>query len=175
MDNSAQPVLSGQTPDPKAVAAKADQDALTQDPVEKLVDVVEEIEEQQEDFQAMYNAGGHFKEQLEAIVKDRRLASSEVSSGVQEHEVKEVEEIPENPEIEPQVESHLEKIEKDPAQMQKLTDDYVAAVGLNSSVQNKKPPLPLTDDQIKRGLHHEVWEAIRWLAEWCVRQAKMVR
>lgn len=39
--------------------------------------------------------------------------------------------------------------------------------------QSPKVKLPLTDDQIKKGLHHHVWEAIRWLAEWCLRQLKI--
>lgn len=28
--------------------------------------------------------------------------------------------------------------------------------------------LPMDEEEIKKGLHHKVWEAIRWLAEWCV-------
>ena len=36
-------------------------------PVATMADDVEEFEEKQQDYQAAYNAGGHFKEQLEAI------------------------------------------------------------------------------------------------------------
>lgn len=144
-------------------------------PEDNLAGVVEEIEEKQEDFQAAYNAGGHFKEQLEAISKGFRAGERESVSSKQ-HEVKEIEEIPENPEVGPEVESHLERIEKDPAQMQKMADDYVKTVGVKPvSTGNQKVVLPLTDDQIKSGLHHKVWEAIRWLAEWCVRQLKVIR
>lgn len=144
-------------------------------PEDDLVEVVEEVEEKQEDFQAAYNAGGHFKEQLEAITKSWPH-SAEAPLGAREHQVKEMEEILENPEIGPEVESHLEKIEKDPAQMQQAADDYVKVVGMKPvPTGSQKVVLPLTDDQIKLGLHHKVWEAIRWLAEWCVRQLKMVR
>lgn len=144
------------------------------DPVDNLEDVVEEVEEKQGDFQAAYNAGGHFKEQLEAITKSWTRTSPEASAG-KEHEVTEMEEVLENPEIGPEVESHLERIEKDPAQMQKLADDYVKTVGIKPvSTGSQKVVLPLTDDQIKLGLHHKVWEAIRWLAEWCVRQLKVI-
>ena len=34
--------------------------------------------------------------------------------------------------------------------------------------------LPLTDEQIAKGLHASVTSSIRWLAEWCVRKLKMV-
>lgn len=39
----------------------------------------------------------------------------------------------------------------------------------------KKPTsvnLPLTDEQIVRGLHAHIWESLRWLAVWCVRKLK---
>lgn len=36
----------------------------------------------------------------------------------------------------------------------------------------KKVHLPLTDDEIVKGLHAHVWQSIRWLAVWCVRQLK---
>lgn len=142
-------------------------------PEDDLAEVVEEVEEKQDDFQAAYNAGGHFKEQLEAISKGFRAGEQEsVSNKI--HEVKEMEEVLENPEIAPEVESHVEKIEKDPAQMQRAADDYVKAVGMKP-VAGGATVVPLTDDQIKKGLHHKVWEAMRWLAEWCVRRLKMVR
>lgn len=41
-----------------------------------------------------------------------------------------------------------------------------------SSQQVSSVVLPLSDDQVIRGLHMQVYSAIRWLAEWCVRQLK---
>lgn len=32
--------------------------------------------------------------------------------------------------------------------------------------------LPLTDDEIVKGLHAHIWESIRWMSIWCVRQLK---
>ncbi|NCN58716.1 hypothetical protein COW99_05445 [Candidatus Roizmanbacteria bacterium CG22_combo_CG10-13_8_21_14_all_38_20] len=32
--------------------------------------------------------------------------------------------------------------------------------------------LPLTDDEIVKGLHAHVWESVRWMSIWCVRQLK---
>lgn len=34
-------------------------------------------------------------------------------------------------------------------------------------------PLPLSDDQIAKGLHQSILSSWRWLAEWCVRQLSM--
>lgn len=86
-----------------------------------------------------------------------------------------VEEIHVTPEIEKKIEGYVEKIEKEAELQKPVTDDYTQQVLINSSApQNPKITLPLTDDQIQQGLHHKVWEAIRWLAEWCVRQMKML-
>lgn len=95
-----------------------------------------------------------------------------------EKPVEVVEEIPENPEEEKikEVEGYVEKVEKEAELHKSLADDYVASVGMTTPVpQNPKVTLPLTDEQIQLGLHHKVWEGIRWLAEWCVRQMKMLR
>ena len=32
--------------------------------------------------------------------------------------------------------------------------------------------LPLDEDGVRRGLHHKVWDAIRWLAEWSIYMIK---
>ena len=44
----------------------------------------------------------------------------------------------------------------------------------SSAPQNPKIKLPLTDDQIQQGLHHKVWESIRWLAVWCIRKIQIM-
>ena len=28
--------------------------------------------------------------------------------------------------------------------------------------------LPLSEPQVREGLHHKVWDSFRWLSEWCV-------
>lgn len=38
-----------------------------------------------------------------------------------------------------------------------------------------KVKVPLTDDQIKKGLHQKVADSILWLAYWCLRQIKMAQ
>lgn len=45
--------------------------------------------------------------------------------------------------------------------------------GANIPVQTKSSVvLPLSDDQIARGLHESITNSVRWLAEWCVRRLK---
>lgn len=162
MDVTAQP-----NPQPAVVDPVKDLDDLTKNPTPSLSQEVKELEkaEPPSQFQGMYDQGGGFKERLESV-----------ASGFKERVVTAVEEVPENPELEPEVEGYIEKVEKDPELMKKLADDYVKTVGMQSAnPQNPKVQIPLTDDQIKEGLHHKVWEAIRWLAEWCVRQIKVIR
>lgn len=126
-----------------------------------------------QDYQAAYNAGGHFKEQLEAIAASFR--GPEVQGG-KEREIKEVQEIPVHPEVKPELEGYIERVEKDPELQKALADDYVKQVGMTTPApQSPQVKLPLTPAQIQQGLHHKVWEAITWLAQWCLRQLKVVR
>ncbi|HJZ06216.1 hypothetical protein A2634_02095 [Candidatus Amesbacteria bacterium RIFCSPHIGHO2_01_FULL_48_32] len=150
---------------PSKPQAAQDLDELTANPVPSMADDVEEYEEKQWDPQAMYNAGGHFKEQLEVAAGRIR----------KERVIEEVEEVPAEPEVEPKLEREgwIEKVEKEAELGQAGTDDYVGQVLMGSAnPQNPKVTIPLTDDQITQGLHHKVWEAIRWLAVWCIRQMK---
>ena len=156
--------------------ATADLNALTAKPVPEadLAEEVEEFEEKQQDFQAMYNAGGRFKEQLEQI--SEKLGGTEVVK-TKEHTIEEVEEILTNPEVEKDLEKqgYIEKIEKEAELAGGVTDDYTQRVLLGSSGDPNAPVvLPLSEEELKVALHMKVWQSIRWLAEWCVRQAKML-
>lgn len=126
-----------------------------------------------DDFQAMYNVGGHFKEQLEAIAKDWHPTSPEAPRG-REKAVEQMTEIPNSPEVSQEVEGYVEKIEKEAELKQAVTDDYQQILVGPASSQKPQVKIPLTNDQIQAGLHHKVWEAIRWLAEWCLRQIKVI-
>jgi hypothetical protein len=132
------------------------------------------------DFQGWYNQGGSFKEQLENIALEHRGGRS----GNAEHEpvpkskpVVDMEEIPTTPELEkqPELSGYIEKVEKEAELTKPVVDDYTQQVLINppgSGLQTVK--LPMTEDEIKSGLHRKVWESVRWLATWCVRQAKML-
>ncbi len=80
-----------------------------------------------------------------------------------------------------EVEGYIERIEKQaevkqPAAGQTPTQptaglaDAAAkqAVSLAPKGQKQTIVLPLDEEGVKKGLHHKVWEAIRWLAEWSV-------
>ncbi len=123
------------------------------------------------DYQQMYGAGGRFKEQLEAI-------AGGFTGGSKETKVTKVEEVPENVEEEKlkEAEGYIERVEKEAELAAPVVDDYTKQVLVGAAAAQKpKVTLPLTDDQIKQGLHHKIWEGIRWLAEWCARQLKVIR
>jgi hypothetical protein len=143
---------------------------LTKDPVPTLT---EEIEQVEQDYQQMYNQGGHFKEQLESIAN--KLGSLE-RSAPHEQPVNQVEVVQTTPEIEKSSElaGFMEIVEKEAELNQSVYDDYTNKVLLApSNPQNPVINLPLTADEVHQGLHHKVWEAISWLATWCLRQVKM--
>lgn len=145
-----------------SIGTLTEMDDLTKNPTPTLTDDVEEFEEKQNDFQAAYNAGGHFKEQLESIAAGFKGAEVQRSK---EKPVEQMVEIPSSPEVTPEVEGYMEKIEK---------EDYQQILMGSTSPQQPQVKIPLTNDQIQAGLHHKVWEAIRWLAEWCLRQLKIL-
>ncbi|TSC85252.1 MAG: hypothetical protein G01um101416_1011 [Microgenomates group bacterium Gr01-1014_16] len=145
--------------------AKADLEEITRNAAPNLADEVEEFEEKQHDWQAAYDAGGPFKERLEAVVKERHM----------EKPVEKVIEIPTTPEVGPEVEGYMEKVEKEAEMLGPVMDDYTAQVLLKPKQKADKQALPLTDEEIKEGLHHKVWEAIRWLATWCMRQVQKLQ
>jgi len=78
--------------------------------------------------------------------------------------------------LEPEVEGWLEKLEKEQTQLQQpVVNQQTGQVVLaDSQNQNSfKVVLPLTKDEMERGLHHKVMDSLRWLAEWCLRLIKM--
>ena len=150
-----------------------DLNQLTQKPTPTLGDTVEEFEEKQNDYQAAYNAGGGFKERLEAL--SAQWKKEDLVQPAAKDEIKEVNEIPEQPEVKPEVTGYMERVEKEPELNQELADDFVKQVGMVSTTpQHTQVKIPLTKDQIQQGLHHKVWESVRWLATWCLRQLKVL-
>ena len=135
-------------------------------------------------FQHLYGKDDQFKDQLEAIAGTfggRRSGGVETEPRAAEagaaKPVETVEEIPTSPEIEkkPELAGYIEKVERDTETIKPIVDDYTQQILLKSvDPTNVKVKLPLTVDQVQTGLHHKVWESIRWLAEWCVRQVKML-
>lgn len=46
------------------------------------------------------------------------------------------------------------------------------AMAVGPKPQKQQIVLPLDEEGVRRGLHHKIWEAIRWLAEWSVYMIK---
>jgi len=78
--------------------------------------------------------------------------------------------------LEPEVEGWLEKLEKEDSQLQQPVRDDKGQVVLDDAQKKKKGfkvVLPLSEDEVEKGLHHKLVDSIRWLAEWCIRMIKM--
>ncbi|MEA3355143.1 MAG: hypothetical protein U9Q63_01510 [Patescibacteria group bacterium] len=83
--------------------------------------------------------------------------------------------------LEPEVESWLEKIEKEDSQLKQAivnpadsTNAKAGQVVLDNIQPSKfKVVLPLTKEEVERGLHSKVIDSVRWLAEWCIKTIKM--
>jgi len=107
---------------------------------------------------------------------DGKPASAE-SSGEAKQEVTPVTEFTRNVDLEPEVEGWLEKVEKEDSQLQQpVTDQTTGQVVLDDSAKQQsgfKVILPMSKDEVDKGLHHKVIDSVRWLAEWCIRMIKM--
>lgn len=80
-----------------------------------------------------------------------------------------------SPETGPELEGYVENVDKKAQLPPTLVDDYTGQVLLRTAdPQNATVTLPLTQTQVEEGLHHKVWESVRWLSEWCVRQIKLL-
>lgn len=71
-----------------------------------------------------------------------------------------------------ELEGYIERVEHAPAH-RPVTDDQTGQVVLTpAGSQQVTVTLPLTEDEIKHGLHHKIIDAIYWLSVWCLRIAK---
>jgi len=80
-------------------------------------------------------------------------------------------------EVEPpkEVASWLERVEKGDVYLAKPVIDDQTGQPLVTSPSTKQPKivLPLDKDELVLGLKKKVNEAVKWLAEWCMRVIKM--
>ncbi|MBU0619217.1 hypothetical protein KKD62_03200 [Patescibacteria group bacterium] len=74
-----------------------------------------------------------------------------------------------------ETEGWLEKLEKgeEIKLPQPITDDTGQVILDDVAPQVDKVELPLTEEEIKIGLHQKIWDSIRWLAAWCFRMIKL--
>lgn len=71
-----------------------------------------------------------------------------------------------------ELEGYLEKIEREVKKEPVLDDTNGQVVLTPTQNQQVAITLPLTDEEIRLGLHHKIVDSVRWLAEWCIRIAK---
>jgi len=172
MDDSGQQGLRSKTQVPiDPQQAVQDLEELTKDPVPTLAEELAMFDalagtQAQNGHSGMTSRQG--KEGEPTNLESRKVAEQESASGV--------ERVVEDPEIEKELEGYMEKVEKMGENPQVVLDDYVQQVFFS-----KKPKsddgvveLPLTEEQVVKGLHHKVVDGLRWLAEWCVRQIKVL-
>lgn len=71
-----------------------------------------------------------------------------------------------------ELEGYIGKVERAPTS-KPITDDQTGQVVLTpAGSQQVTVTLPLTEEEIKHGLHHKIIDAIYWLSVWCLRMAK---
>ena len=107
--------------------------------------------------------GGVAKEQVES----RPLV--DVSEKVPIVETREV------GEVSKEVSSWMDKLEQgeEVSLPQSVSDDDgVVLEPVGEEIDEEVVVLPMTEEQVKQGLHKRVYNSARWLAEWCVRLAK---
>ena len=124
-------------------AAADDLANLTAEPTESMAQIAEDFEAGQEDFQAMYDAGGVFKKGVddialgfEAIARQNAAARSRGGVEMEPHLAEasqgkapeDVIEIPSEPELEKSTEGYIEKTEKAGETKQVIVDDYTQAI-----------------------------------------------
>lgn len=71
-----------------------------------------------------------------------------------------------------ELEDYLQKIEREP-QKELIRDETTGQIVLTPN--NSQPAditLPLTEEEIKHGLHHKIGDSIYWLTKWCLRMTQ---
>ncbi len=80
-------------------------------------------------------------------------------------------------EIKPEVKDYITKVETatEIDLPQPITDDQGQVVADDITPRKVVIKLPLTEAEIKRGLHYKIVDSLRWLAEWCRRLVKITQ
>lgn len=78
-----------------------------------------------------------------------------------------------DPPINPEVKSLVEKIEQNVILISPVMDNFGQPLVSPASPQNPKIVLPISRNSYTLGLTKKISESIRWLAEWCFRLIKV--
>lgn len=89
-------------------------------------------------------------------------------------EEKLLEEVEARAEIASELKLYIQKIEEEPQISDDLSAHIHSPTQAATQVLQTGPTivLPLTEEQIKKGLHQTVWHSVLWLATWCLKIAK---
>ena len=79
-----------------------------------------------------------------------------------------------NPEVAKDIQSYLQKVEKEQFLDQPITDDFGQPLISPPVPQQPKIVLPITQNQYLLGFQQKVTESIRWLVTWCGRLIKIL-
>ena len=115
-------------------------------------------------------------DQVQPVIPTSIKGKERVDGVAGHQEVTPITEYTRNVDLEPEVEGWLEKLEKEQTQLTQPVTDDKGQVILDDSAKQQfgfKVVLPLTKEEVEKGLHHKVIDSIRWLAEWCIRMIKM--
>lgn len=115
--------------------------------------------------------GGRPKEMEPSFAPSATLKASEGKP------VDAITEIPSQVEVEkkPELQGFMEPVQKEEIAVKPVVDDYTQEILLkqiNPGVGTVT--LPLTEEEVQADLHKDIFESVRWLAEWCVRQIKLL-
>jgi len=81
--------------------------------------------------------------------------------------------VEEEPELSPELEPAIKKVEREIYLSKPITDDNNQPLISSPASQNPTIVLPVSQNQYSQGLTQKVSESIRWLAEWCLRIIKI--
>lgn len=99
------------------------------------------------------------------LEQERQLTPEEIA-------VKEIdtylEKVEKKPEIDEDVAGLVKPVVSGQVQLPKPISDDQGQVVLQAVPDEPEIDLPLTESEVREGLHHQVVDAFRWLAEFCV-------
>lgn len=81
--------------------------------------------------------------------------------------------VEEEPELSPELEPAIKKVEREIYLSKPITDDNNQPLVSSPAPQNPTIVLPISQTQYTQGLSKKVTESIRWLVEWCTRLIKI--
>ena len=77
-------------------------------------------------------------------------------------------------EIAEKLKPYIQKVDEEPQVPNDLQSHIHSSAQAATQVLQQGPTivLPLTEEEIKKGLHAQIWDSILWLATWCKKIAK---